>query len=129
MSKYADIALRIHQIARHLEIDQTTLGRYACVSKQAAGKWFSGLSRPQHEALMNLKNNLNINPEWIMAGKGEMLLAQDHGVRETKATYNTTEQLSETENLVLKYIKQLNTTEIQALLILLKKMQPDTARL
>lgn len=121
MSKYPDIAHRIHQLAKHLGVDQARLGMLAGVTKQAAGKWFSGESRPQHEALMRLKEKTGVSDEWIMRGKGEMLLKNT--VSEPSGAYHVN-GLTDEEISLLGYIQALSVEQKQALITLLRGLKP-----
>ena len=120
MSKYPDIAQRIHELAKALCVDQQTLGTLAGVSKQAAGKWFAGESRPQHAALVNLKKKAGVSDEWIIEGRGSMLINTPvlHAVREGRTTYHHTDQ----EQRLLQLYNKLNAVQQSAVLALLESI-------
>lgn len=119
MSKYPDIANRMHQLKRELQLDQVGISRLAGVTKQAVGKWFSGDSCPQRDALANLKQRAGINDEWVLNGAGPILLTQ--GVEEPHASYGNTPRLDEIA--LISVYRQLNKHQQQALLALIRTMQ------
>lgn len=118
MNKYPDIAHRIHKLAKALRVDQQKLGEMAGVSKQAAGKWFTGETRPQYAALASLKKNAGVNDEWIMEAKEPMFIT-------ACTTYARMENVTlcnhnnQAQRLLLLYNK-LNAKQQSAILALLE---------
>lgn len=70
-----------------LDISQKEMGRLAGkISKAAVSQWEHGTSSPERDALLSLQKEKNIDPEWVMTGKGEPFLGQ--GIREGQAEYS-----------------------------------------
>lgn len=69
---YMDTWDRIKQVRKRLELTQEAFGKLAEVSKAAVSYWESGQTKPERDALLNLKRKRGISPEWITSGKGEM---------------------------------------------------------
>lgn len=74
------ISERIKQARAHFDLNQTEFGKVAGgVSKAAVSQWENGLTVPERDALMAMQKNRQISTEWIMTGRGHMLLTDEAG--------------------------------------------------
>ena len=64
---------RVLAILDHFKLKQTELAEYAGVKKQAVTKWLNG-STPGAEAAILLRERLGVNDDWLINGRGEMLI-------------------------------------------------------
>jgi len=69
-----EISDRIRLIRKHFGLNQRQLGEAAGVTKSAVSQWERGETTPQIAPLLELQRNLNVNPEWVMSGRGGMVL-------------------------------------------------------
>lgn len=69
---YMDTGERIKLARQKLELTQEAFGKLAGVSKAAVSYWENGRTKPERDALLNLKHKRGISPEWVTSGKGEM---------------------------------------------------------
>ncbi len=73
-----DIAARIYKIRNELELTQEAFGLAAGgISRQAVNRWEKQKTIPDWFSLEQLKENLYINPRWIMLGTGESMMPQE----------------------------------------------------
>jgi len=79
-----------------------TLSEKTGISEQNISNWRSGKSNPRSKNLDPiLKYYSNINPEWLIYGRGDMIRKLDYGendgetpqVNDMKATYNQTDMI------------------------------------
>ena len=73
-----EIAARICKIREELSLTQEAFGVAAGgISRQAVSNWQQGKAVPDWFSLEKLKENLYINPRWIMLGTGESLIPKE----------------------------------------------------
>lgn len=84
---HMDTGERIKQARKELGLTQQEFGKLAGVSKAAVSQWENGSTKPERDALMGLRRQRGISPEWIISGKGEMFESPGMGeVEETELT-------------------------------------------
>ena len=67
-----NVGNRLKKIRKAKGLTQQALGEFINVSKQAVANVESGHSNPSLEFISKLIENLNINSNWLITGKGEM---------------------------------------------------------
>lgn len=71
----SSISDRIKAIKLHFGIrTNVELARIAHCSKQRVGNWLNSDQVPSQDALIALRQNLGVNDEWVLTGKGSMLV-------------------------------------------------------
>lgn len=68
---------RLKQIRKTKDLTQQELGNILSVSKQAVANIESGHNKPSIEFISKLIENLNINSNWFLIGKGNMFNAPE----------------------------------------------------
>ena len=86
------IGLRLKQIRTEKHLTQAVLGKIIGVSKQAVANVESSHSNPSIEFMSKLFENLDINLNWFICGKGEMF------------NQNEAQQDEQLENLVAQIV-------------------------
>lgn len=78
------IGNRVQKILSHFDLNDRELGDIAGVTKQAVGKWKLQNTKPDADALINMRRSLGVDDIWLLTGKGTMLLkdAEDPWVKE-----------------------------------------------
>ena len=72
-----DIGARVLRVRTALALSQTEFGKRAGeVTKQAVSSWENNNSSPDWFSLEGMRNNMRINPEYIMLGKGESFISE-----------------------------------------------------
>lgn len=72
---------RIQHLRKEIfKVTQEVMGSYAGVSKAAVSSWEREMSEPERDALQNLKNRKNINPDWITSGIEPVFLDNAYGL-------------------------------------------------
>lgn len=71
---------RIDQLKVELGVSWSELGRLAGVSKQSVNDWKNGGPIGGRSAL-NLQKRANVNPDWLLYGKGQMFLKRSEAMR------------------------------------------------
>lgn len=87
------ISKRIQRIKKEFELTNVGLSKIAEISKQSVGNWINKGATPTSKPLLNLKNNLGINPNWVIYGVEPML------------------EIQEKEDPILKMINALDPTQ------------------
>lgn len=67
-----NVGSRLKKIRQIKKLTQQALGDLINVSKQAVANVESGHSNPSLDFISKLIENLNINSNWLITGKGEM---------------------------------------------------------
>lgn len=88
------ISERVEQIKIHFGLNNVQLGEMAGCSKQRVGNWINLNQQPALDALLNLRKNLSINDEWLITGKGKMIIQEDEFIRAVRELHS---ELSESE--------------------------------
>ena len=73
----SNLSERLKQIRKAKNLTQQELGDLLDVSKQAVANVESGHNKPSIEFISKLIENLNINSNWFLIGKGSMFNAQE----------------------------------------------------
>ena len=98
MNKIGD---RLKEIRKEKNLTQQGLGDILCVSKQAIANIESGHNKPSIEFISKLIENLGVNSNWFISGKGEMFIAPEY--EDIKS-----EVLDKVDEILIKYgIKKL----------------------
>lgn len=72
-----NIANRIAEARKALEINQSELARILSVTPQAVQSWESGKARPRGARLQNLASVLGRSVEWLVTGQDESVTAAE----------------------------------------------------
>jgi len=67
---------RIQRIKKEFKLSNVGLSKIAEISKQSVGSWINQGAAPASRPLLNLKNKLGINPNWVIYGIEPMLEPQ-----------------------------------------------------
>ena len=73
----SNLSERLKQIRKAKDLTQQELGELLDVSKQAVANVESGHNKPSIEFISKLIENLNINSNWLLIGKGSMFNAPE----------------------------------------------------
>ncbi len=73
----SNLSERLKQIRKVKDLTQQELGELLDVSKQAVANVESGHNKPSIEFISKLIENLNINSNWFLIGKGSMFNAPE----------------------------------------------------
>lgn len=70
------------------------IGKALAVSSPAVSKWLTNKSLPTLDKLFELSNFLNVNPEWLVTGKGDKHKTPPYKSAEIKETAEIMETLT-----------------------------------
>ncbi|BAX79059.1 S24 family peptidase [Labilibaculum antarcticum] len=83
----SDISLRISELLLEKKLNKRSFSALLGYSDVAIGKIINGKSKPKFEMLESLINAFpDINPNWLLTGKGEMLLSEEENSHTTEET-------------------------------------------
>ncbi len=86
-AKNVDIGKRIRELRKALNLSQEAIADKIGVAKNTVYMWERGLFSPSKKVLKVMVQVLNVNPEWLLTGEGEMFLSHTEKVREPGAVY------------------------------------------
>ena len=96
---YFEFSQRLNQVADLLKVPpvgknrQSVMGKMFGVSQEAARKWLSGEGMPQLAKCIEICNKANISIDWLLTGKGQMLVAGYNLSNEMTAHLQVMQQL------------------------------------
>lgn len=79
-ARYMGVSERLEAVRDYFGWDQVEMSAVMRVSKGAVNRWHNGTARPSWDALHLLKSKHRVNDEWVMTGKGEMLIPIESSV-------------------------------------------------
>jgi len=96
---YFEFSQRLNQVADLLKVPpvgknrQSVMGKMFGVSQEAARKWLSGEGMPQLTKCIEICNKANISIDWLLTGKGSMLIVGYNLSNEMTAHLQVMQQL------------------------------------
>ena len=93
-----DIALRIEQLVKKLEMSNAEFARRIGVTRSSVSLWISGQNIPSETSLREICRQFNVDYNWIKFGQSEMFLKTAESF--SKAMQSKFE-LSDTETLFI----------------------------
>jgi transcriptional regulator with XRE-family HTH domain len=70
------IGERLQLALKMLHLSQTDMAKKIGVDRSIIGKYITGSQKPSALFLIAIKSEFGINPEWLMEGRGDMLIIE-----------------------------------------------------
>ena len=112
----SDISNRIKMIMEYKGMNYRSFGNFLEYSDVAVSKIIKGNSKPKFEFLSNILDKIpEINPEWLLTGKGNMIKKASSGADEAAPADKMTENLQYIIDLQKEKIERLEAelTEVK----------------
>lgn len=95
---------RIKEIISKFFDTQANFAKYLGISRQSVFRYINGDNQLTIQTLVKLANDYNINPTWLLLGKGNMLLSDNDNINNNEIIQQLQDRLKELEieNKVLK---------------------------
>ena len=104
---------RIREIIKKIFNTQVAFADYLQVSRQQVTRYLSNDNQLPISTIIKLANDYNINPTWLLTGKGNMLLSDNDNINNNNIINQLQSQVTEL---------QVNNDKLQAQVDLLKDL-------
>lgn len=95
---------RIKEVISKFFDTQANFAKYLGISRQSVFRYINGDNQLTIQTLVKLANDFNINPTWLLLGKGNMLLSDNDSINNDELIKQLQEKINrlEVENNLLK---------------------------
>lgn len=100
---------RIKEIISKFFDTQANFAKYLGISRQSVFRYINGDNQLTIQTLIKLANDYNINPTWLLLGKGNMLLSDNDSINNDELIKQLQEKINQLEienNLLKELIKK-----------------------